>query len=318
MADGKWITGLRPDMHLEPAARHTLAQRLEVVRDWLPRAVHEADQDPESVHQLRVGTRRADAALRIFRDCLPGRVYRAARERLRTIRRAAGAARDWDVFLLDLRQRSQDASPEDLAGLDFLAGYASGQRSAVQVQLEAVEVQPETFVEFIVATLEELRDPDDNHKAVLGDLARSLLVDRLGKLHATASGDLTDYGHLHQVRIAGKRLRYALEVVADCFVPALRERLYPLVEEMQDILGRANDSHVASGRMRAIRTQLCDWGEMWKRLRPGVDGLLRFHQRRVPQERRRFLKWWEQWCAAGAEEILSEPVRSLPAHAQQG
>jgi CHAD domain-containing protein len=308
MADGKWITGLRPDMHLEPAARHALAQRLEVVRDCLPRAIHEADQDPENVHQLRVATRRADAALRIFRGCLPGRVYRAARSRLRTIRRAAGAARDWDVFLLDLRQRSKDASKEDQLGLNFLAGYALGQRCAVQAQLQAVEVQPDTFVEFMIATLGELREPDENPKGVLADLARTLLADRLGRLHAAASGDLTDYGHLHQVRIAGKRLRYALEVLADCFAPALRERVYPMVEEMQEILGRANDSHVASGRLMALRERLRDWGETWPRLRPGVEGLLRYHQRRVPQERRRFLKWWEQWRAAGAEAILAEPL----------
>jgi CHAD domain-containing protein len=315
MADGKWITGLRPDMQLVPAARHTLAQRLEVVRDTLPAAVHEAERDPENVHRLRVATRRADAAMRIFRTCLPGRVYRAARARLRGIRRAAGAARDWDVFLIDLKQRALDASKDDLPGLDFLAGYALGQRRSVQPQLQAVDTPPEAFVEFIVATLEELREAED-HKSVLSDLARSLLVDRLAKLHATASGDLTDYGHLHQVRIAGKRLRYALEVLADCFAPALRERLYPMVEEMQEILGRANDSHVACGRLLALRTPLRDWGEMWKRLRPGVEGLLRFHQRRVPLERRRFLKWWEQWCSAGAEEILSEPLRSLPPQPQ--
>jgi CHAD domain-containing protein len=315
MADGKWIQGLRPDMHLKPAARHTLAVRLEVVRDCLPRAVHEADQDPENVHQLRVGTRRADAALRIFRDCLPGRVYRSARARLRGVRRAAGAARDWDVFLLDLRARSKESDKKDLPGLDFLAGYALGQRSAAQAQLQAVESQPETFVEFIVATLEELREPAEESKSELIDLARSLLGELLGKLHEAATGDLKDYDHLHRVRIAGKRLRYALEVFADCFAPALRERLYPMVEEMQEILGRANDSHVAVGRLLAVRNRLRDWGEMWDRLKPGVESLLRFHQRRVPQERRRFLKWWEQWCGAGVAEVLTEPLPAQPATA---
>src|SRR5262245_58375048 len=90
MADGKWIRGLEPGMAQTEAARHVLAVRLEVVRGPLPRAVHQADKDPEHVHQLRVGTRRADAALRIFRSCLPGKVYREARARLRSIRRAAG------------------------------------------------------------------------------------------------------------------------------------------------------------------------------------------------------------------------------------
>src|SRR4051812_42023473 len=109
MADGKWIQGLRPDMPLEQAAREVLTARLEVVRTYLPRALREADKDPEYVHQLRVGTRRGDAALRTFRACLPGRTYRAARARLRGIRRAAGAARDWDVFLVGMADRLAEA-----------------------------------------------------------------------------------------------------------------------------------------------------------------------------------------------------------------
>src|SRR5437870_2343843 len=105
MPDGKWIGGLKADTPLPEAARHVLFVRLEVVRDHLPRVIHEAERDPEHVHQLRVGTRRADAALRIFRPCLPEKVYRAARRRLRRLRRAAGEARDWDVFLLRLAEQ---------------------------------------------------------------------------------------------------------------------------------------------------------------------------------------------------------------------
>ena len=120
MAEGKWIQGLRPDMGLAEAARKVLAVRLRVVREYLPRAMYHAHEDPENVHQLRVGTRRADAALRIFRPCLPGRVYRAARDRLRAVRRAAGAARDWDVFLAALRQRCREVSPMERPGVAHL------------------------------------------------------------------------------------------------------------------------------------------------------------------------------------------------------
>src|SRR5947209_3091703 len=87
MADGKWIPGLRADMPLLEAARRVLHVRLQVVRDYLPKAVAEAEGDPEMVHQLRVATRRGDAALRLFRDCLSGGAYREARRRLRSIDR---------------------------------------------------------------------------------------------------------------------------------------------------------------------------------------------------------------------------------------
>ncbi len=314
MAEGKWIGGLTPEMPLKTAARLVLATRLEVVGEWLPKVVREAANDPENVHQLRVATRRADAALRIFRCCLPGRFYRGARSRLRTIRGAAGAARDWDVFLIELRQRIEGSLPRDLPGLDFLTGFASGQRVAAQASLQGLEIDPaDAFSEFIVSQLDELREPHDDGKTRLIDLARSLLAELLGKLHEKATGDLRDYDRLHQVRIAGKRLRYAMEVFADCFGPNLRTQFYPMVEEMQEILGRANDSHIAVSRLTGLRAQLRGCPGHWDRLRPGLEGLLRFHQRRLPQERRRFLKWWDRWSAVGAVHMLAEPASSRAA-----
>src|SRR5262249_42588954 len=100
----------------------------------------------------------------------------------------------------------------------------------------------------------------------------------------------------------GKRLRYAMEVFADCFAPAFRDQLYPAVEEMQEILGNANDSHVArmwlgklAGRFKALLPK------KWKRYGPGLEGLLEHHQARLVQEQRRFLDWWAQWGQAGGE-----------------
>jgi integrase/recombinase XerD len=63
MADGKWIPGLTAEMPVAEAARAVLAARFEVVRHCLPLAVEKPYEDVEHVHQLRVGTRRAGAAL---------------------------------------------------------------------------------------------------------------------------------------------------------------------------------------------------------------------------------------------------------------
>jgi hypothetical protein len=45
------------------------------------------------------------------------------------------------------------------------------------------------------------------------------------------------------------------------------------------------------------------WPAEWKRVQTGVESLLRFHQRRLPQERRRFLQWWEEWSQKGAPAL---------------
>jgi len=308
MAEGKWAEGLLPEMTLREAARAVLEARLGVVLTHLPAALRPGD-DPEHVHQLRVATRRADAALRIFRDCLAKHDYRAARARLRGLRRAAGAARDWDVFLIALRDRAAEARRADVAGNDFLVAYSLGQRAAAQAALEAVAArEPDDFPGFIDATLAELRQPQHEPHARLGEMARPKLAGLLERFALAASADLSDYEHLHQVRIRGKRLRYAIEVLAGCFAPPLRERYYPMVEEMQETLGRANDSHVAMGRLRAVRDALAEWPATRQRVKGGVEGLLRFHQRRLPQERRRFVTWWRRWQEAAPETALVPPA----------
>src|SRR5258707_8114058 len=120
MADEKWIAGLRGDMSVTAAARLVLAMRLGAVHERLPAAVFHADADMENVHQLRVSTRRAAAALRIFADCLPARLCEKTRKTLRALRRSAGAARDWDVFLDMVQTRSAKAPLKERTGLVFL------------------------------------------------------------------------------------------------------------------------------------------------------------------------------------------------------
>ncbi len=315
MADGKWITGLVPEMPLLAAARHVLFVRLQVVREALPWVIAHADEDIEHIHQLRVGTRRADAALRIFRVCLPDKVYRASRARLRLIRRGAGAVRDWDVFLADLRQRLHNAAPADQPGLDFLIGYGVGQRKLLLDQLIPLcQDQRVEFEGFLADLIGALREPEQlEERSAFQDLARPMLAALRQTLEEKATGDLSDYAHLHQVRIAGKRLRYAMEVFADCFPESFRQELYPQVEAMQEILGRANDSHVAAGRLGELRSWLKQHGGVdWNRWQPGIEGLLRYHQRRLPSEKRRFLQWWERWSQKGSEELLTTVLAAAP------
>jgi CHAD domain-containing protein len=308
MADGKWITGLTAGTPVADAARRVLAVRLEVVRDYLPLALHAAARDQEYVHQLRVGTRRAGAAVEIFGSCLPDRVYRTARRQLRSLRRAAGDARDWDVFIAGLAERQKERPEQERGAFDFLLGNALGQRMAAQTRLEAASPPSPFGLDRLIADVVAAVGPPSGGAAGgrLIDLARPRLGMLVHELHQGATRDLDNYDHLHQVRIIGKRLRYAMEIFAECFDVLFREQLYPAVEEMQEILGHANDSHVACQRLFALRKHLQAFQPAaWKRFKPGVEGLLRYHQRRVPRQQKLFLKWWERWQKTGSEALLA-------------
>jgi CHAD domain-containing protein len=314
MADGKWISNLKATTPLVDAARRALAIRLEVVREFLGLALHEPEKDTEHVHQLRVSSRRAGAAIEIFALCLPDKSYTAVRRYLRRVRRAAGAARDWDVFLMNLGEERLKKKRRHLAAIDFLTGYALGQRVTAQEQLEQFGVDyPFGFERLTAQTVAAVHKPRyDPGMRTLLDLAGPLLLGLLRDFDQTASGDLTNYERLHRVRILGKRLRYAMEVFSGCFGPPFRNQLYPAVEEMQDILGRANDSYVASRRLTTLSERIQTiLPHDWKRLKPGMDGLLKHHQQRLPQERHRFLEWLKDWRLNGGEAAFVSLRKTL-------
>jgi CHAD domain-containing protein len=311
MADGKWIPDLTPTTPLADAARHALTIRFDVVRHYLPLALQEADKDPEHIHQLRVGTRRAAAALRIFSLCLAQRDYDAARKQLRRLRRAAGAARDWDVFLEMLTQWGSRQCARHHSGLDLLIGFATAQRDFAQIQLEAAGANhPFALDRSIAETVGAIGRPPAGQPRRLIELARPLLADLLAELSEAASRDLDDYKNLHQVRIAGKHLRYAMEVFVSCFVERFRNETYPAIEEMQEILGRANDCHNAARRLESLREHLHHaQPDAWKRCRPGVESLLKHYRAQLPRERRRFQQWWRRWQQDRQEPQLAAQLR---------
>src|SRR5262249_53374520 len=152
----------------------------------------------------------------------------SARKHLRNIRRVAGEARDWDVFLSSLTEWNRAQPGKRKPGLDGLVGYAVARRQAAQELLEvAGQDYPFAFDRFFAETVAAVHEPQQPDLHLLLDLARPLLTALLKELEEAVSRNLDDYEHLHRVRILGKRLRYAMEVFADCFAPAFREQLYP-------------------------------------------------------------------------------------------
>src|SRR5262249_53836509 len=164
----------------------------------------------------------------------------------------------------------------------------------------AAKNSPFAFERFLAETVAAVHKPDDLRLRTLVNLALPKLSGLLRELHEAASLDLEDYEQLHQIRIRCKRLRYAMEVFADCFAPAFRAELYPNVEAMQEILGNANDSYVACQRLDALSQRLQALAPAeWKRYRPGLEGLLQHHQSRLPQERQRFQEWGARFGGGG-------------------
>src|ERR1035438_5223397 len=87
----KWIPNVSPRDQIIDVARRTLQFRLDAVQRLLPLAAQKAAEDIEYVHELRVATRRAMAALRLYADILPRRRTARMEMRLKQIPRASAS-----------------------------------------------------------------------------------------------------------------------------------------------------------------------------------------------------------------------------------
>jgi CHAD domain-containing protein len=315
LAEGKWVADLRPDSPVCEAARIALSARLEVVRRYLPVAATEAAEDIEHIHHLRVSTRRASAALDEFAICLPRKRWRSAKRLLRRIRRAAGQARDWDVFHAMLV--APDLAPErELApARHLLLGYTAARRMDAQ---KLITSKASKWLARLERRLDEvlahLRAPSDGDASVLADLALTRLRELLQAFHTATDPVPSDNEGLHRARIAGKRFRYAMELYVDCFRAPFRAELYPLVEEMQEALGELNDSHVASRQLLAVREHLRAFHPTeWPQFEPGVEGLFQACRQRLLDAQARFEAWLPRWRQATALYPL-EWLRLSPDH----
>jgi len=298
MADGKWIDGLHAEMPVAEAARLVLAARFQVVRSHLTLAVESPYKDREHVHQLRVGTRRSGAALEVFRDCLPKKDLKEAKDALRKLRRAAGAARDWDVFILSLEESRALHSAGGKPTLDFLLGYALGERSAAQTRLaEAADKAGPEFIELSTAICEHVHDQlGDTPADSFGDQARIDLGRMFNEFNAAVDDDPSDPKALHKLRILGKQLRYAIEIYAASFPPAMKAQIYPAVESLQEQLGEVQDAVVGTQRLESLRDMArLSIAAEWPRLRPGITKLLHGMRAKVRAGRKRFQAWEKAW-----------------------
>jgi CHAD domain-containing protein len=306
MSEGKWFSDLGAGTPLAEAARSVLTTRLEIVGKYLDEVAKAENGDPENIHQLRVSSRRATAGLELLVDCFPSKIQTKAKKELKRLRRAAGGARDWDVFLHSLKMRSVPRPMR--SALDLVIGYALAQHESAKAQLQAeAQEYSQDFSEFCKGVITAIGQREHQVRLqTLSSLPVTAIFSLVRGLDEAAGQDLTDADNLHKVRIAGKKLRYAMEILAGCFLPEFREKLYPAVEIMQEILGRANDCRFAISRLEGLRDQINQSRPSnWKSLHKALGQLIVDRQTRLTRERRAFERWYRNWKKSGGEPAFA-------------
>lgn len=236
---------------ISQVAADMIGRRLARVRKYMPLAADHWRDNLERVHQLRVATRRATAALRTFEGLMPSRRTAKLKKLLRTLRRAAGEARDLDVLSARLRDESDKSGRQVLRDVLQRLGREREQ-SQSRIKKAVAKLRRKRFKRKCNALVERVRWRLPTAEPTYEEAAGAMLRGPVDDFFKAAAADLSTTCELHALRIAGKRLRYAMELLAGALDEGCRDDLYVQIRALQERLGRLNDRAVAVNRLREL------------------------------------------------------------------
>lgn len=209
--------------------------------------------ETEAIHQLRVATRRLREVLPLLvGGPHPRRVKKLAR-RVRALTRSLGPVRELDVAAASLATHA--ARLETPVQIEALTESLARRRARAFVVFENVVGDP-TRVAKLVNRLAELSGTpasDGDPSQWRRELARRVDTRAKGLRSAIeTAGALYVADRLHALRLATKKLRYALELADECRIGRVRSMVRTL-KTNQDLLGRLHDFDVLVGLVRRHR-----------------------------------------------------------------
>ena len=245
--------GVSPDSTLGELSYRVLRKEASAMLAHVPGT--RLGEDIESLHQMRVATRRMRAGMDMFASVLPVRAGRLRAE-LGWLAALLGEVRDLDIQLGRFDDWTEEMPGDHREALDELADLLAGHRvQARRALLEALDSRRyERLVSGLVAML--VQGPSSRSttgRAPAVTTMPELIEERHRAARKAASrakrtGAATDY---HRLRIRCKRLRYALEFASGLYDGELKGFVRQMTR-LQDALGSMQDAAVASSRLQVI------------------------------------------------------------------
>ena len=292
---------------MEPTEAGAAAQKklLELTRKRLERFVTLAPKflvadDPDTIHDLRVWSRRLQQTIRAMVSQTRGQGSRKAIKMLRRVRQALGSLRNLDVNVQLVQSRLQKApSPLLREAWEALENHLQADRGALLASARQ-EVAKHDLVSFIdrAQKLMSHTDADANPTTKLEAAVIASLADWDNVCNQ--ANKIRSVENLHDLRIATKRLRYRAELLADIGASSLR----PMVKDLKEIQSALGDWHDRSVLLQSI-AELIGQPKFLAR-QPGMGGALLAHMEQekksnddgvedILQGLPKLRKRWEHW-----------------------
>lgn len=234
--------------------RHLLDQ----VRRNLPGVL--GDLDPLFLRDFRVSVRRTRIALGMGKKVFPQEKLALFKEGFAALGRAAGPVRDLDT-LLQAEAHFLDQMPSRLhPGLQ--AAFAELARERNRVRRSLLRLLKSRQCEQLLLDWEHFLDQDSASgmkaaKQPVRALADRMLI-RLGRkvlAYGQLSADMPDK-EMHSLRIACKKLRYALEFFRGLYPKEETVRTIQSLKAVQSVLGHLHDASVWEQLIRDCQARL--------------------------------------------------------------
>jgi CHAD domain-containing protein len=218
---------------------------------------------------------------------------------LKRVADALGAARDQDVAIVALERLQSEAKDEQIkTGVGKLIEERRATRE--RAQLDLMETLAVTAIEdlqtrFTAAINEATKQKKSARVVSFNEAGRAAVSESLREFCDLSRSLYEPFNieELHELRIAAKRLRYAIELFTACW----GEKMAPFageIAEMQSFLGEVHDADVwidgLSERLRAADDKTTESGER----RTNVWLLSEFVKERT-KNYRAALKLWSEW-----------------------
>ncbi|MDT4898306.1 MAG: hypothetical protein QOH25_3383 [Acidobacteriota bacterium] len=314
----KEIVGLDCGASAAEGIRLVLRSRLEEMCAF--RATALAWSEMEGVHDMRVASRRLRSLVRDFSPYFRNRKLRRSTIALKSIADALGAVRDQEVALKALEKLAAESPVEVAAGIEQFASERRLKQERARSELEKALTQTalaKLQEEFNAALSDGLkvsrnrRNKGDEQQAAesisFRQAGRDLIVAGLQELQDLSKSLYRPLKTkpLHRMRLAAKRLRYALELFAPCW----SEPLAPFAKEIAKL-------QTSLGELHDCDLWIADFGEALQdgeesegaHARSAAVWLLDYFVRERTDRFRAALARWHEWEINHFQERLADII----------
>jgi CHAD domain-containing protein len=222
MAKAKRVKGVNCNSVASIGIKLVLVTRFEELYSFQETALDWSD--PEGVHSMRVASRRLRSALRDFLPYLRKRGLTSVQKRLKNLAGALGDVRDQDVAIMALEELEKK-SPANVS--PTLKQFIETRKERREQAREALKsVLDKTQLDQLQSDFVAAVDGATNGAKMVSKLqitylqmSRAVMSDRLKELEKLSADVYKPFEveTLHDMRIAAKRLRYAVELFQSCW-----------------------------------------------------------------------------------------------------